>query len=49
MQAEAASGDTAAALRTYEQLRGTLADELGVDPDPQTRNLHRQLLTGRPQ
>jgi SARP family transcriptional regulator, regulator of embCAB operon len=47
MQAQAASGDTAEALRTYEQLRGTLADELGVDPDPQTRDLHRRLLTGQ--
>jgi DNA-binding SARP family transcriptional activator len=47
MQAQAAGGDTAAALHTYEQLRKVLADELGVDPDPQTRALHQQLLTAR--
>jgi DNA-binding SARP family transcriptional activator len=45
MQAQAANGDTAAALRTYHQLRKMLADELGVDPDPHTRALHQRLLT----
>jgi DNA-binding SARP family transcriptional activator len=47
MQALAARGDTSSALRTYEILRGRLADELGVDPDPQLRELHQQLLTAR--
>jgi DNA-binding SARP family transcriptional activator len=48
MQALAARGDTSSALRTYELLRVRLADELGVDPDPQPRELHQQLLS-RPQ
>jgi DNA-binding SARP family transcriptional activator len=47
MQALAARGDTSSALRTYELLRVRLADELGVDPDPQLRELHQQLLTAR--
>jgi DNA-binding SARP family transcriptional activator len=47
MRAQAAGGDTAAALRTFERLRKTLADELGVDPDPQTRAVHQELLTTR--
>lgn len=47
MRAQSTGGDTAAALCTYEQLRQTLAAELGVDPDPQTRAMHQQLLTAR--
>jgi SARP family transcriptional regulator, regulator of embCAB operon len=38
MQAQAANGDTPSALRTYEQLRRILADELGVDPDRKHAN-----------
>ena len=45
MRAQADCGDTAAALRTYHQLRQTLADELGIDPDPETRQLYQQVLT----
>ncbi len=48
MRSQADYGDTAAALRTYQRLRRTLADELGVDPDPQTRALYQQLLAARP-
>lgn len=47
MQALAARGDASSALRTYELLRVRLAEELGVDPDPQLRELHQQLLTAR--
>ena len=45
MRANAAVGDTAAALRTYELLRSLLADELGVDPDPHTQRLFHELLS----
>jgi DNA-binding SARP family transcriptional activator len=49
IEALAARGDLSSALRAYEQLRQTLADELGVDPGPQLRDLHQRLLTaGRP-
>lgn len=47
MRAQAAIGDTAAALRTYQHLRTLLADELGVDPDPHTQQLFQDLLAGR--
>lgn len=41
-----ASGERAEALRTYEQCRAALADELGVDPSPPTTELYLQLLGG---
>lgn len=44
MTALAASGDRAEALRTYQQLRRALADELGVDPEPATEDVYLQLL-----
>jgi DNA-binding SARP family transcriptional activator len=44
MEALAARGDTAAALAVYEQLRRTVRDELGADPGPVARRLHRRLL-----
>ena len=44
MRALAQRGDRAAALILYEQLRGTLRNELGVDPSPTTSQLHRTLL-----
>ncbi len=37
-------GNRAGALRAYERCRATLADELGVDPAPETRALYRALL-----
>ncbi|WP_063725474.1 AfsR/SARP family transcriptional regulator [Streptomyces sp. Tu 6176] len=36
------------ALRVYERLRRTLADELGVDPAPPLRELHQRILTADP-
>jgi DNA-binding SARP family transcriptional activator len=44
MRAHAAVGEIAAALRDFEEYRGRLADELGVDPSPETRALHVALL-----
>jgi DNA-binding SARP family transcriptional activator len=48
MLAQSAAGDSAAALLTYEKLRRSLSDELGVDPDPQTRAVYEKLLGLRP-
>lgn len=42
-------GRQAEALQTFEALRGQLADELGVDPDPQLRELHGKILRQEPQ
>jgi DNA-binding SARP family transcriptional activator len=47
MRALAAKGNDAEAMRVYEQLRGRLRDELGVDPSEATRALHLDLLNGR--
>ena len=44
MRLLSAHGERAEALRVYEQCRATLSAELGVDPSPETRELHRQLL-----
>ena len=44
MRALAAEGNTAEALRAYEHLRLLLAEELGVDPSPPSRQLYQQLL-----
>jgi DNA-binding SARP family transcriptional activator len=44
MRAQAEQGDVAAALCTYERLRGILRDELGVPPGPRTQDLHASLL-----
>ena len=46
MQAFARTGNTAEALRTYEQLRTLLREELGVAPSSETLELHTQLLDG---
>jgi DNA-binding SARP family transcriptional activator len=46
MEALAAQGNTAEALRVYEDLRSRLADELGADPSPATQSVHRSLLLG---
>lgn len=40
MRALVAAGEPATALAVYESLRQRLADELGVDPSPQTRDLY---------
>jgi DNA-binding SARP family transcriptional activator/tetratricopeptide (TPR) repeat protein len=42
----AATGRQVDALGCYEQLRRRLADELGVDPTPQLRELHQTVLRG---
>lgn len=42
----AASGRTAEALAQYQATRRTLAQELGVEPGPQLRHIHQQLLRG---
>lgn len=44
MKAHAQLGEVAAALRVFETYRAHLADELGVDPSPMTRELHLRLL-----
>ncbi len=41
-------GQQAKALSLYETLRARLADELGVDPGPQLRAAHTQVLRGVP-
>ena len=46
MRALARAGNTAEALRVYEELRCLLRDELGVAPAPALQELHAQLLRG---
>jgi WD40 repeat protein/DNA-binding SARP family transcriptional activator len=46
MQALAASGDRAAALAAYERCRQLLRDDLGVEPDAETRTLYEQIHSG---
>jgi DNA-binding SARP family transcriptional activator/tetratricopeptide (TPR) repeat protein len=41
----AATGCQAEALTTYQTFRARLADELGIDPSPQLREAHHQVLT----
>ena len=47
MRALARSGNTAEALRVYEQLRTLLRDELGIAPCAETLQLHTELLSDR--
>lgn len=44
MRTLVAEGNTAEALRVYENLRCLLRDELGVTPSQPTQQLHRELL-----
>jgi DNA-binding SARP family transcriptional activator/predicted negative regulator of RcsB-dependent stress response len=46
MEAHARLGERAEALRQYDRLRATLAQELGVDPLPQTEALRAAILNG---
>ena len=46
MRALAASGNNAEALLAFDRLRQLLRDDLGVDPGPDLRALHLELLTG---
>jgi predicted ATPase/DNA-binding SARP family transcriptional activator len=46
MRALVASGNTAEALRTYDELRNLLAEELGSAPGAEVQALHRRLLGG---
>ena len=44
MEAQAAHGNTAEALETYERLRRLMRDELGATPSPELRAAHQRLL-----
>lgn len=44
MRAHAAAGNAAEALRAYERCRKLIADELGVAPSPQTKEVHGEVL-----
>lgn len=46
MSAEAARDNRSAALSAYEAFRGWLADELGAEPEGETRNLAEAIRTG---
>lgn len=48
MQAHAAAGNRAEALRAYERCRRLLAEELGVDPSPETEATYLELLGQEP-
>jgi DNA-binding SARP family transcriptional activator len=47
MRALAAGGNTAEALRAYEELRTLLREELGIAPCTETLQLHAVLLRER--
>ncbi|EWC61337.1 transcriptional regulator, SARP family [Actinokineospora spheciospongiae] len=44
MTAHSTGGDRAEALRAYQRLRQVLADELGIDPSPETQSAYVELL-----
>ena len=48
MQLLASSGQRAAALNQYETCQKLLHEELGVEPDTETRRLYDQIRTGTP-
>ena len=48
MTAQVASGRPASALGAYAEMRARLSEELGVDPTPETEELHRAVLLGLP-
>ncbi len=45
MEAHAAAGNRAEALRVYERCRLLLAEELGAYPSPETESIYRELLS----
>jgi DNA-binding SARP family transcriptional activator len=47
MRAHVAAGRPASALAAFAGMRERLADELGADPDPATRELHERVLRER--
>jgi DNA-binding SARP family transcriptional activator len=47
MRVQALSGHRHQALRQYERLREALQRELGVDPEPSSRQLYQEILEGR--
>lgn len=48
MRTHAGAGSVAEALWAYERCRTVMADELGVDPSPETQELHAHLLRSSP-
>ncbi|HEY3234559.1 MAG TPA: bacterial transcriptional activator domain-containing protein [Polyangiaceae bacterium] len=44
MRAHALGGNRAEALWAYERCRKLLANELGVDPAPETKTVYRQIV-----
>jgi predicted ATPase/DNA-binding SARP family transcriptional activator len=48
MSAHVAAGRQADALRTYDEVRGALRDELGADPSPVLREMHGRVLRADP-
>jgi DNA-binding SARP family transcriptional activator/tetratricopeptide (TPR) repeat protein len=46
MLALASTGRRAQALGAYQQARRVLVDELGIEPGPELRDIHRQVLAG---
>src|SRR5205814_73703 len=48
MRALAAAGQRAQALDAYRRARRVLVDELGVEPGPGLRAVHRRILAGEP-
>lgn len=44
MRAHAAAGNGAEALRAYEQCRTVISEELGVNPSPETKAVHADVL-----
>jgi DNA-binding SARP family transcriptional activator len=47
MCAHAVAGEPVRALATYDRLRTVLADELGIDPAPVTREMHIEILRSK--